>query len=314
MSVAAAAIAGGAGLLSSILGGINDKKAYQRDRKDALEDWHRNNEYNSPKAQMQRYKEAGLNPQLIYGQGTPGNASATPVSQQKSGNPSYKPNLQEIYGEARRLQANMQQVQQTVENLKTNQELMSTNIELQNQLKEFRSKELPFKLDLKDAQIHSLNTQSSWRNNLLEPTLRNLNTRTDLATNKDQREERWLKSQLNINNYRGEQIQAQTALTIEQRALTTLKKVSQSNLNDYQKTMLSEGLRKLQAETENIIQGRKTSMSVEQLNRINTELREWESTYKPVSESVNILSNILRGVKTSPPRINHYETNRNYYR
>lgn len=34
----------------------------------ALEDWNMMNEYNSPAAQMQRYKDAGLNPNLIYGQ------------------------------------------------------------------------------------------------------------------------------------------------------------------------------------------------------------------------------------------------------
>lgn len=33
-----------------------------------LEQWHRENEYNSPAAQMQRYMDAGLNPNLIYGQ------------------------------------------------------------------------------------------------------------------------------------------------------------------------------------------------------------------------------------------------------
>lgn len=48
--------------------------AYKQD----LEQWHRQNQYNSPQAQMQRYKEAGLNPNLIYGQGTPGNASSSP--------------------------------------------------------------------------------------------------------------------------------------------------------------------------------------------------------------------------------------------
>lgn len=31
------------------------------------------NEYNSPASQMQRYQEARLNPNLVYGQGTPGN-------------------------------------------------------------------------------------------------------------------------------------------------------------------------------------------------------------------------------------------------
>ena len=38
--------------------------------------WNLQNEYNSPKSQMARYKEAGLNPNLIYQQGNPGNASS----------------------------------------------------------------------------------------------------------------------------------------------------------------------------------------------------------------------------------------------
>lgn len=33
-----------------------------------IEQWNRENEYNSPSAQMARYKSAGLNPDLIYGQ------------------------------------------------------------------------------------------------------------------------------------------------------------------------------------------------------------------------------------------------------
>lgn len=38
--------------------------------------WNLMNEYNSPQSQMQRFKEAGLNPMLVYQQGTPGNASS----------------------------------------------------------------------------------------------------------------------------------------------------------------------------------------------------------------------------------------------
>jgi hypothetical protein len=45
----------------------NDRQ-YERQRKDALADWTMQNEYNSPKSQMARYKDAGLNPNLIYGQ------------------------------------------------------------------------------------------------------------------------------------------------------------------------------------------------------------------------------------------------------
>lgn len=50
--------------------------AYQRQ----LQMWEMNNAYNSPEAQMNRYKAAGLNPHLIYGQGSTGN-TATNVPQ-----------------------------------------------------------------------------------------------------------------------------------------------------------------------------------------------------------------------------------------
>ena len=38
--------------------------------------WQLMNEYNTPANQMKRFGDAGLNPNLIYGQGTPGNASS----------------------------------------------------------------------------------------------------------------------------------------------------------------------------------------------------------------------------------------------
>lgn len=47
-----------------------NREMYDRQRADALADWTMQNEYNSPQAQMQRFKDAGLNPNLIYGQMT----------------------------------------------------------------------------------------------------------------------------------------------------------------------------------------------------------------------------------------------------
>ena len=46
-----------------------------------LEMWNLQNQYNSPLAQMQRFKAAGLNPNLIYSQGNAGNASSMPSYQ-----------------------------------------------------------------------------------------------------------------------------------------------------------------------------------------------------------------------------------------
>ena len=48
----------------------NALEFYNRQRTDALADWNMQNQYNSPKSQMARYKEAGLSPHLIYGQQT----------------------------------------------------------------------------------------------------------------------------------------------------------------------------------------------------------------------------------------------------
>lgn len=44
-------------------------KDYKRQREDALTDFHMANAYNSPKEQMNRLREAGLNPNLVYGKG-----------------------------------------------------------------------------------------------------------------------------------------------------------------------------------------------------------------------------------------------------
>lgn len=61
---------------------------YDRQRQDALDDWNRLNAYNAPLAQMERFKSAGLNPNLIYGHGATA-ADASPVrgTDVKSWNP-----------------------------------------------------------------------------------------------------------------------------------------------------------------------------------------------------------------------------------
>jgi len=62
---------------SAASSGINaDLSKNQRDW--AVQRWKAQNRYNRPSSQVQRYMEAGLNPALMYGQGSPGNASTLP--------------------------------------------------------------------------------------------------------------------------------------------------------------------------------------------------------------------------------------------
>lgn len=51
------------------------EKMYQRQYDDNLALWNLQNEYNNPASQMQRYKDAGLSPHLVYGAGTAGTAA-----------------------------------------------------------------------------------------------------------------------------------------------------------------------------------------------------------------------------------------------
>jgi len=81
-----AIIQGAGSLLGGLFGGRRKERQAQMDmnnqnirfqqetnaqnRQWALEDWERTNRYNTPQMQMARFKEAGLNPHLIYGNGT----------------------------------------------------------------------------------------------------------------------------------------------------------------------------------------------------------------------------------------------------
>lgn len=63
-------------IISTAMANDANERMQHEQNKWNLEQWNRNNAYNSPASQMQRFKAAGLNPDLIYQQGTPGISSA----------------------------------------------------------------------------------------------------------------------------------------------------------------------------------------------------------------------------------------------
>ena len=81
---AAGALGSVAQIGSTMLGIRAQKKENAKAFRNQVSMWNAQNEYNSPKEQMQRLKEAGLNPMLVYGNGSvSGNMSASA--------PSYEP-------------------------------------------------------------------------------------------------------------------------------------------------------------------------------------------------------------------------------
>jgi len=77
-------IAGAASLGSTLVNAFSSGNMNKKNRKWQEKMWHMNNEYNKPIMQMQRFKEAGLNPHLIYGQGNSGNSSMASLPQQET--------------------------------------------------------------------------------------------------------------------------------------------------------------------------------------------------------------------------------------
>lgn len=81
-AVGAGAQLAGAGIDAFATGNQNRKsrefseKMYDKQKADNIAFWSMQNDYNSPQAQMQRFQDAGLNPNLIYGQGNSGNSGA----------------------------------------------------------------------------------------------------------------------------------------------------------------------------------------------------------------------------------------------
>lgn len=67
------------------------QKMYDRQRTDALSDWKMQNEYNAPNSQMERLKAAGLNPNLVYGNGADAQSNQAVRS---SDAPTYRPEMQ----------------------------------------------------------------------------------------------------------------------------------------------------------------------------------------------------------------------------
>lgn len=112
----------GQGLLNFFGAKREGKKAREHDMRMAeyayskdLEMWNRQNQYNSPMEQMKRLRQAGLNPNLMYGKGTTGNASQLPKYQKPTPEHPFMPlqigNLMDMY-------QNVQMKKQQIDNLK----------------------------------------------------------------------------------------------------------------------------------------------------------------------------------------------------
>jgi len=137
--------------------------AYRKDQ----EQWNRANAYNTPSSQMQRYKEAGLNPNMIYGSGTAsaGNtATALPKYQAPRQEYNYKtgydiPGTLSQFANFAQQKVNIDLVREQTNTQVLENELRSGRIQSQLTEAQNRARESGSMADLK----HLQSMEAGWR-------------------------------------------------------------------------------------------------------------------------------------------------------
>lgn len=147
---------------------------YDKQRQDALADYAMQNEYNSPASQMERLKAAGLNPNLVYGNGA--NSPSATVRGSSTSAPSVTaPRVDIAEGLNRYMQTKMQQLQS--DNLKAQNTVLTEqakNIAADTTMKLFSGNLKEFDFNLK-TQLRNNMISKAWE------TTKNLNLMGNLT-------------------------------------------------------------------------------------------------------------------------------------
>jgi hypothetical protein len=134
----------GADVLNNVFFRKRQLEDYQRMKTDNLEFWNTQNKYNSPEEQMNRLRQAGLNPNLVYGKGADNTASVIASSKMPEGSDRIIPKLDPTaYSQAMAL----------------GQQLKMQKAQTDNVLADTANKELD--QNLKNAQINQTNVQTA---------------------------------------------------------------------------------------------------------------------------------------------------------
>lgn len=128
--ISAALISGGASLLGSVMNYNSQADTNQQ----SIDLWREQAQWNKPVNQVKRWREAGLNPNLVYGQGTSGNIQNLP----KQEAPMLDLDFVRSYELVRNMQAQNDNLREQNENLKAQKgriEEETKGVELDNRRK-----------------------------------------------------------------------------------------------------------------------------------------------------------------------------------
>lgn len=176
--VAGGLIAAGGSLLGGAISSSGQSSANQTNMDIAqmqnawnLEQWNRENEYNTPSAQVQRLQDAGLNPALMYGSGAVSNTAASSpraaAATVQNASTGYAQGLSQATGMAMQVIMNQQEIskmQAQSELAKSQSDLarMNTNVgTVRSGLYAAQTAQTYSNIDVNSARISNLMSQTS---------------------------------------------------------------------------------------------------------------------------------------------------------
>lgn len=182
---------------------FRQQQQFALERKFATEDWEKQNQYNSPEQQMNRLRQAGLNPNLVYGKGADNTAMA--ISRTTSTPPQAIAPKRDMSGRLMNVASAANDFGQTLGNYYQTQNIQAQtdNLYAQNAL-------LAKEGYLKDAELvdktysgkhkeFDLNLKQSLKDNIIEKSrLDNVKTRADTQYTLDENERKKLSSSLDL--------------------------------------------------------------------------------------------------------------------
>lgn len=155
-----------------------NEKMYSIQRADKLKDWNMQNEYNSPEKQMERLKAGGLNPNLVYGNGTSTIASPIPQAEVKSWDPKVPPTnfgsglmaaltVQQQQLQNANLESQNELIQTQIKNLESN--IVNRNADTENKKWQlsFNTKTQQLQIDTGEAKLNNINVSSDTMQNAI---------------------------------------------------------------------------------------------------------------------------------------------------
>lgn len=233
-----AIIGGGSTLLNAasslFTNSANKKNAlefYNRQRTDALADWNMQNQYNSPKAQMARFKEAGLSPHLIYGQTN----TAPTVRSSQSDTPKYvAPQLDSSLTSLPMMAIQM-------ENLQKQGKLIDAQVLKTNSDTDWRNVNTEFLKDSMPYRMEALNVSNLLKGSQYRKTEEEI-TKTQGQIRLQKQQAANIIANTNLTNEKKAQVSQMIQNLITTNALIGEKVKSEQYLNEIQQKLQSVGI------------------------------------------------------------------------